>query len=131
MRTLEQIAASVSMDTNRFQSMLELYKTTPDFFGGDLAAALEEARQNESLLIPVTYSGIVGNIDKIQQCLDGTDYALLDNDQILEHGLMYASTCQIEEALIERLDRFDCIDGYYFRHSTELLTWIKDNISID
>ena len=52
MRTLEQIAASVSMDTNRFQSMLELYKTTPDFFGGDLAAALEEARQNESLLIP-------------------------------------------------------------------------------
>ena len=132
MRTLEQIAQSVSMDIESFKNMLQLYKATPAFFGGDLAAALEEAKQLESVeVIPLTLDSIMKNIVKIEECLDGTDHALLHIDDILIRGLSQANAEQLEEHLIERLDNYDSINGYYFRDSRELLTWIKDNISID
>jgi len=134
MRSIEQIAQSVSMDTNRFQSMLELYKATPAFFGGALAEALEEAKQLESVeVIPLTVDSILNsNRRRIQEVLEGTDWHLVDEDDIITMGLEEASVDQLEEALRYKVcELYQSIDGYYFKDQHDLLVFIKDNITLE
>jgi len=122
------------MDTNSFKNMLEVYKSTPAFFGGELAAALEEAKQLDSVeVIPLTIDSIIiTNRRRIQEVLEGTGYHLVDDDDIVTYGLQEAEVDQLEEALRHKVcELYQNIDGYYFRDQHDLLEFIKDNITLE
>jgi aryl carrier-like protein len=122
------------MDTNSFKNMLEVYKSTPAFFGGELAAALEEAKQLDSVeVIPLTIDSIIiTNRRRIQEVLEGTGYHLVDDDDIVTYGLQEAEVDQLEEALRYKVcELYQNIDGYYFRDQHDLLEFIKDNITLE
>lgn len=134
MRTIEEIAQSVHMDTNIFKNMLEAYKQSPAFFGGELASALEEAKQNaEVKMIPLTYRSISDtHRDEIEDLLCGTDMTLVERIEMVREGLTFADVNHLEEALIRRLTN-GCLEleGFYFESEDELIAFVRENITLE
>ena len=135
MRTIEEIAASVSMDTNSFKSMLDAFNRTPSFFGGELAAAFEEAKQNaEVKMIPLTFEAIEENIELINDILEGHCLQLVDRqDRKSIRHLCNQHLHICEEAIAEYSEMYGSLDlnGYYFPSTDELIEFLRHNVSIE
>ena len=135
MRTIEEIAASVSMDTNSFKSMLEVFNQSPDFFGGDLRIAFLEANEIEEVkMVPLTGEWFRSNIGLINDRLDGYGVELIDHrDSRLIQDICEAHLHEAEAAIAEYTATYGCsdLDGYYFASTDELIEFLRHNVSID
>ena len=135
MRTIEEIAASVSMDTNSFKSMLEVFNRSPAFFGGALELAFLEANEIEEVQhIPLTAEWFRSNIGLINNRLDGYGVELIDHrDSQAIMNLCEFHIDAAEAALAQYIETYgdSNIDGYYFPSTDELIEFLRHNISIE
>tara|TARA_A100001515_G_scaffold142968_1_gene142945 strand:+ start:217 stop:627 length:411 start_codon:yes stop_codon:yes gene_type:complete len=135
MRTIEEIAQSVQMDTERFKSMLEVFNEQPAFFGGDLRIAFLEANEIEEVkMIPLTFEAIEENMSLINDVLDGHGIQLVDRqDRKSIRHLCNQHLHICEEAIAEYSELYGSLDlnGYYFPSTDELIEFLRHNISIE
>ena len=135
MRTIEEIAQSVQMDTNSFKSMLEVFNRSPLFFGGDLRIAFLEANEIEEVdQIPLTGEWFRSNISLINNRLDGYGVELIDHrDSRSIQDFCEAHLHEAEAAIAEYTETYGCSDlnGYYFASTDELIEFLRHNVSID
>ena len=135
MRTIEEIAQSVQMDTERFKSMLEVFNQSPAFFGGDLELAFLEANEIEEVQhIPLQAEWFRSNIGLINNRLDGYGVELIDHrDSQAIQDLCEFHINEAEAALAQYTENYGCTDlnGYYFPSTDELIEFLRHNISIE